>query len=66
MVRKGTEACQGRASGVRGGGLPREAEEVSIVVMAAWQGRQSVGTSWGFHQDLSEPHPSRFQASWLT
>lgn len=40
------------------GGVPGEAEEISIVVMAAWQGRQNVGTSWGLHETSPSPTPA--------
>lgn len=48
--------------GQRGHGVPGEIEEIEeapSVVMAAWQGRHSIGTSWGLH--FSESHCCRTQ-----
>lgn len=63
MVKKGQRLAK-EWPVVPGGGVPGEAEEVSFVVMGAWQGDSThFGTSWGLYQDLFKPYPSRTQAS---
>lgn len=57
MVRKGTEACQGKAGrdgGSGGGEVPEEAEEVSSVVMG--YGRED--TVLGHLGDFTSPSPT--------
>lgn len=43
MVKKRTEVSQGMASGTRGWAVHGEAEEVSFVMMGAWQGDRVLG-----------------------